>query len=64
VGQVAYTGERNTDSSLVGKSEGKRLLGSRRRRWEENVDMDLTETGVEDVGWINLAHDRYNRRLL
>ena len=61
---MACTGERNTDSSLVGKSKGKRPLGSRRRRWEENIDMDLKGTGGEGVDWISLAHDRYNRRLL
>jgi hypothetical protein len=61
---VACTGERHANSSLVAKSEGKRPLGSRRCRWEGNVDMGLKETGGEGVDWINLAHDRYNRWLL
>jgi len=63
-GQVACTGERNADSSLVGKWKGKRQLGSSRRRREENVDMDLKERGGEGVNWISLAHDRHNMRLL
>jgi hypothetical protein len=41
-GHVAYIGEkRNADRILVGKPEGKRSLGRPRRRWEDNVRMDL-----------------------
>jgi hypothetical protein len=37
---------------LVGKPEGKRLLGRPRRRWEDNIKMDLQEVGgVEGTGW-------------
>jgi hypothetical protein len=41
----------------VGKREGKRPLGRRRHRWEDNIKMDLRE--VEwGVDWIDVAHDR------
>jgi hypothetical protein len=49
---------------LVGKREGKRPLGRPRRRWEDNVRMDLQEVvcGFED--WIGLAQDRDTWRAL
>jgi len=40
---------------LVGKSEGKRLLGRPRRRWEDNIKMDLQEVGCRGMDWIELA---------
>jgi len=43
---------------LVGKSEGKRPLGRLRRRWEDNIKMDLQEVGCGGVDWIELAQDR------
>jgi hypothetical protein len=43
---------------LVGKPEGKRLLGRPRRRWVDNIKMDLREIGWDDVDWIDLAQDR------
>jgi hypothetical protein len=45
---------------LVGKPEGKRPLGRRRRRWEDNVKMDLIvrEIGWGGMDWIDLAQDR------
>jgi hypothetical protein len=43
---------------LVGRPEGKRPLGRPRRRWEDNIKMDLREMGIEWVNWIRLAHDR------
>jgi hypothetical protein len=43
---------------LVGKQEGKRLLGRPRRRWVDNIGMDLGEVGWGDVDWIGLAQDR------
>jgi hypothetical protein len=43
---------------LVGRPEGKRLLGRPRRRWEDNIKMDLTEIGIDGVKWIRLAQDR------
>ncbi|KAJ4426655.1 hypothetical protein ANN_26453 [Periplaneta americana] len=43
---------------LVGRPEGKRPLGRPRRRWEDNIKMDLREVGYVDRDWINLAQDR------
>jgi len=40
---------------LVGKPEGKRPLGRPRRRWEDNIRMDLKELGWEGVDWMHLA---------
>jgi hypothetical protein len=49
---------------LVGKSEGKRPLGRPRRRWIDNIKMDLLEIGLHVVEWIGLAQDRYRWRAL
>jgi hypothetical protein len=49
---------------LVGKPEGKRPLGRPRRRWEDNVRMDLREVGCGCVDWIGLAQDRDRWRAL
>jgi hypothetical protein len=49
-------------SVLVGKPEGKRLLGRPRRRWEDNIKMDLQEVGYGGMDWIELAQDRYRWR--
>ena len=43
---------------LVGKPEGKRPLGRPRRRWVDNIRMDLQEVGCGHVAWIGLAQDR------
>jgi len=43
---------------FVGKPEGKRPLGRSRRRWEDNVRMDLQEVECEGVHWLYLTHDR------
>jgi hypothetical protein len=43
---------------LVGKPEGKRPLGRPRRRWADNIRMDLGEVGWGDVDWIDLAQDK------
>jgi hypothetical protein len=42
---------------LVGGSEGKRPLGRPRLRWEDNIKMDLGETGIDGANWIRLARD-------
>jgi hypothetical protein len=56
---VAQMGEkRNAYRLSVGKPEGKRPLGRRRRRWVDNIRMDLGEVGWSDVDWISLAQDR------
>jgi hypothetical protein len=49
---------------MVGKPEGKRLLVRRRRRWEDNVRMDLQEVGCGCDEWIGLAQDRDRLRAL
>jgi hypothetical protein len=49
---------------LVGKSEGKRPLGRPRRRWIDNIKMDLLEIGLNFVDWIGLVQDRYRWRAL
>jgi len=41
----------------VGKPEGKKLLGRPRRRWEDNMKMDLQEVGYGSMDWIELAQD-------
>ena len=43
---------------LVGKSEGKRPMGRPRRRWEDNIKMDLQEVGGDFGDWMELAQDR------
>jgi len=43
---------------LVGQPEGRRLLGRPRRRWEDNIRMDLREVGCGGMGWMELAQDR------
>jgi hypothetical protein len=50
--------ERQVYKVLVGKPEGRRLLGRPRRRWEDGVRMDLREIGWGGVDWIRLAQDR------
>ena len=58
-GNVACTGERRgVYRVLVGKSEGKRPLGRPRRRWEDNIKIDLHEVGCGGIDWIDLAKDR------
>jgi hypothetical protein len=52
-GHVAQRGEkRNAYKLLVGKSEGKRPLGRPRRRWMDNIRIDLGEIGWGDVNWV------------
>ena len=48
----------------MGKPEGKRPLGRHRRRWVDNIRMDLQEVGYEYMDWIGLAQDRDRRRTL
>jgi len=49
---------------LVGKPEGKRPLGRPRRRWEDNIKVDLEEVGCGGMDWIELAQDRDRWRAL
>jgi hypothetical protein len=43
---------------LIGNPEWKRPLGRRRRRWEDNIKLDLREVGIYGANWIRLAQDR------
>jgi hypothetical protein len=55
---------RNAYMILVGKPERKRPLGKPRCRWQDNIKVDLTDTGWGGVGWIDLAQDRDQWRAL
>ena len=56
---MALMGEgRGVHRVVVGKPGGKRPLGRPRRRWEENIKMDLQEVGGGCEDWIDLAQDR------
>ena len=64
-GHVARMGEeRRAYRVLVGKPEGKRPLGRPRRRWVDNIRMDLQEVGCGYVDWIGLGQDRDRWRTL
>jgi hypothetical protein len=64
-GHVARMGEsRVVYRILVGKPEGMRLLGRPRRRWEDNINLDLQEVRCAGMDWIDLAQDRDGRRAL
>jgi hypothetical protein len=64
-GHVARMGKkRNAYRLLVGKPERKRLLGRPRRRWVDNIRMNLVEVGWGDVDWIGLDKDRNRWRAL
>jgi hypothetical protein len=64
-GRVPRKGEkRNMYRLLVGKPEGRKPLGRPRRRWLDNIRMDLVEVGWGDEDWIGLAHDRDRWRAL
>jgi hypothetical protein len=63
VGHVARMGEgRGMFRVLVGRSEVKRPLGRPRCRWEDNINTDLRDTGIDGVNWIRLAQDRFQWR--
>jgi hypothetical protein len=49
---------------LVGKPEGEKPLGRPRRRWVENIKMDLTDIAWDGMDWIYLAQDREQWRAL
>jgi hypothetical protein len=56
--------KRNVHRLLVGKPEGERPLGRPKRRWMDNIKMNLLEIGLSVVDWIGLALDRYRWRAL
>jgi hypothetical protein len=49
---------RNAYNILIGKPEGKRPLGKPRRKWENNIGMNLRERKWKGVDWMYLAQDR------
>jgi hypothetical protein len=58
-GHVARMGEgRGIYRISVGRPEGKRPLGRPRRRWEDNIKMELREIEIDGANWIHLAQDR------
>jgi hypothetical protein len=63
-GHVARMGEKRNAHRLVGKPEAKRPLGRPRRRWVDNIRMDLVEVGWGDLDWIGLAQDDRWRALV
>jgi hypothetical protein len=64
-GPCSTNGEkRNAYRLLVGKPEGKRPLGRPKRRWVDNIRMDLGKVEWGDVDWIGLAKDRNRWRAL
>jgi hypothetical protein len=56
--------KRNAYGLLVRKPDGRMPLGRPRRRWVENIGIDLGEVGWGDVDWIDLAQDRNRWRAL
>ena len=58
-GHIARMEERgDINRVLVRKTEGKRPLGRPRRRWKDNIEMDLQDVGCGGMDWIELAQDR------
>jgi hypothetical protein len=47
---------------LIGRPKGKRPIGRPRRRWEDNIKLDLMEIGIDGANWIQLAQDRVQWR--
>ena len=56
--------ERGVYRVLLGRAEGRSPLGRPRRRWVDNIRIDLQEEGCEYMGWIGLAQDRDRWRTL
>jgi hypothetical protein len=56
--------KRNVYRLLVEEPQGKRSLGRPRRRWIDNIKMDLLEIELSVVDWIGLAQDSYSWRVL
>jgi hypothetical protein len=56
--------KRNVYRLLVERPEVKRPLGKPRRRWIDNIKIDILEIGLNVVDWIGLAEDRYRWRAL
>ena len=64
-GHVARMEEgRSAFKILTGKPTGKKPLGRPRRKWEDNIRMDLEETGINTGNWVDSAQDMYYWRAL
>jgi hypothetical protein len=61
---ILHGEKRNAYRILVGNPEGKRPLGRSRRRWEDNIKLDLREMGWGVMDWIDVAQDRDEWRAL
>jgi hypothetical protein len=62
VGHVVRMGEMgNVCKILVGEPKGKRLMGKHRRRWEDNIVIDLREIGWGGMNWLHLTQDKNQR---
>jgi hypothetical protein len=59
---IARMGRREDYTGFVGEPEGKRSLGRLRRRWEDNIMVDLQDVRCGGVDWIELAQDRVRCR--
>jgi hypothetical protein len=60
---VVHMGDRRgVNRVLVGRPEGKRPLGRPRRRWEDNIKMNLRKIGINGANWIRLTQDRVQWR--
>jgi hypothetical protein len=58
-GACSTNGEKNKTYYLLSrKSDGRRPLGRPRRRWVDNIKMDLVEIGLGELDWISLAQDK------
>ena len=64
VRHVELWGEKTVYKVLIGKPEAKSLLGRHRRRWEDNIKIDLEVVGCGDMDWIELAQNRDRWRAL
>jgi hypothetical protein len=64
MGEEEEEKKKNTYRLVVGKPEGKGPLGRPRRRWVDNIRMDLGEVGWGDMDWTDLAKDRNRWRAL
>jgi hypothetical protein len=62
VGHVARKEGRGVYRIFIGRLESKRSLGRPRRRWEDDIKMDLRETGIDVANWIQLSQDRVQWR--
>jgi hypothetical protein len=64
INSISYKMHINAYRILVGKPEGKRPLGRPRRRWMDNIKIDLRKIEWDGVDWIDLAPDRDQWRAL